>query len=210
MTITNGYVTLDEIRARLGGQVPFDQFPLLESAITSASRALDTYCGQQFFDAGSATARIYTPRDRYRLKIDPFSTTSGLIVKTDTGDDALFATTWAATDYELDRFGGDWGQSTDAPYDTLYAVGDHLWPTANVRRRSVQITARWGWAATPTQIAEAARILSVDLWKRKDAPFGIATGTVDFGGLRIGRDVMAQVESLVRSFVRVDRTVGIA
>ena len=77
------------------------------------------------------------------------------------------------------------------------------------RRRTVEITARWGWAAVPQGIAEAARILSVDLWKRKDTPFGIATGTVDFGGMRIGRDILAQVESLVRTFVRVDRMIGI-
>lgn len=210
MTLTNAYVTLEEIRSRLGGQVPADQSSALETAITSACRALDVFCGQQFYDSGSATARTFTPRHHYRLKVDPFSTVTGLVVKTDTAGDATYATTWASTDYEVDYFGGDFGQTMSAPFDTIRAIGAYCWPTANLRVRSVQITARWGWAAVPQSIAEAARILSVDMWKRKDTPFGIQTGTVDFGGLRIGRDVMAQVESLVRSYVRVDRMVGIA
>lgn len=209
MTLSNCYVTLEEIRSRLGGQVSADQSGALETAITSASRAIDVYCGQQFYDSGSVSARTFTPDHRYRLKTDPFSTVTGLIVKTDTADDASFATTWVAADYEVDYFGGDFGQTIGAPFDTIRAIRSNTWPTANLRVRSVQVTARWGWGAVPQLIAEAARMLSVDLWKRKDTPFGIATGTVDFGGLRIGRDMMAQVESPLSTYVRKDRQVGI-
>lgn len=209
MTITNGYVTLDEIRARLGGQVPADQNSALESAITDACRMIDRYCGQQFYDSGSASARTFTPRHNYRIKVDPFSTTTGLIVKTDADSDATYETTWTAADYELDYFGGDFGQTISAPYDTIRAVGAYTWPLVS-RSRSVQVTARWGWAAVPADIAGAAAILAVDLWKRKDAPFGIATGTVDFGGQRIGRDMLAQVASKLDPYRRADRTFGIA
>lgn len=210
MTLTNCYITLEELHLRLGGRVPPEQNVLLETAITSACRAIDQFCGQQFFDAGSASARVYRPRSGTRLKVDPFSTTTGLIVKTDSGDDGTFATTWAAGDYELDVAGGDFGQAFSAPYDTIYAVGSYLFPTTNTRRRSVQVTARWGWASVPQPVAEAARIVAEDLYKRKDAPFGVVTGSVDFGGLRIGRDIMASVSSTLAPFVRSDRTVGVA
>jgi hypothetical protein len=151
------------------------------------------------------------PLDAYTLRTPPISTTSGLVVKTDTSDDASFATTWASTDYELVPFGGFGGALASAgPWDTLTAVDAYYYPTANRRRASVQVTARWGWATTPQSVKEAARILSVDLWKRKDVAFGIQTGTVDFGGLRIGRDVMAQVQSLLSRYRRVDVVMGLA
>lgn len=206
MTLTNCYVTLEDIKTRLGGATIDGGDPQLEARITSACRAIDVHCGQFFYDAGSASARTFRPRSNTRLKVDPFSTTTGLVVKSDTSNDGTYATTWAAADYELDHYGDD---STN-PYDTIIAVGSYSFPMYYRRRRAVQVTAQWGWATVPQLVVEAATILSVDLWKRKDAPFGIATGTVDFGGLRIGRDVMAQVASLLQTFVRADRMIGIA
>lgn len=206
MTLTNAYVTLEDIKSRLGGASIDGGDPQLEQRITSACRAIDVHCGQFFYDSGAASARTFRPRSIHRLKVDPFSTTTGLVVKSDTSDDGTFATTWAAADYEVDYF----GDNPSYPFDTIEAVGAYTFPIYYRRRRTVQVTARWGWAAVPQNVLEAATILSVDLWKRKDTPFGIATGTVDFGGLRIGRDVMAQVASLLQTFVRVDRMIGVA
>lgn len=206
MTVNPLYVSLDAIKTRLGGATIDGGDPQLTTRITSACRAIDVHCGQPFYDFETATARTYRPRSTCRLKVDPFSTTTGLVIKTDVANDGTYSTTWAATDYELDYFGDD---STLA-YDTIEAVGGYTFPVYTRRRRTVQVTARWGWAAVPQNVVEAATILSVDLWKRKDAPFGIATGTIDFGGLRIGRDVMAQVASLLQTYVRVDRMIGIA
>lgn len=205
MTLTSCYVTLEEIKTRLGGQAIDGGDTALESAITSACRAIDDYCGQFFYDSGAATARTYRPRSVCRLKVFPFSTTTGLVVKTDTGNDGTYATTWASTDYELDYFDDD---STNA-FDTIEAIGSYRFPTYSRRHRTVQITARWGWASPPQNVVEAARILSVDLWKRKDTPFGIATGSVDFGGLRIGRDAMTNVGWLLQGF-RAVRSFGVA
>lgn len=206
MTLTNCYVTLEDVKTRLGGASIDGGDPQLEQRITSACRAIDVHCGQFFYDSGAASARTFRPRSAVRLKVDPFSTTTGLIVKSDTSDDGTYATTWASTDYEVDYF----GDNPSYPFDTIEAVGSYTFPIYYRRRRTVQVTARWGWSAVPQNVLEAATILSVDLWKRKDTPFGIATGSVDFGGLRIGRDVMAQVASLLQTFVRVDRMIGIA
>lgn len=206
MSLSNCYVTLEDIKTRLGGATIDGGDPQLEARITSACRAIDVHTGQFFYDAGSASARTFRPRSIHRLKVDPFSTTTGLIVKTDSSDDGTYATTWAATDYEVDYF----GDNPSNPYDTIIAAGTYTFPIYYRRRRTVQVTARWGWAAPPQAVVEAATILSVDLWKRKDAPFGIATGSVDFGGLRIGRDVMAGVASLLQTYVRADRMIGVA
>ncbi len=203
------YVDQAVIELRLGGNVQAAQKAGVTDALLSACTAIDVHCGQTFSKDTSATARTYTPLDTCTAYTDPFWDLTGLVIKSDSGDDGTFASTWVAADYELDYFGGDWGMSIGAPWDTVRSLSG-LFSTSGRRRRTLQVTAKWGWAAVPQNVVEATKILTVDLWKRKDVPFGIATGSVDFGGLRIGRDVMAQCASLLERFVRVDRTVGIA
>lgn len=199
MTLTNCYITMDDIRGRAGIPDHADD-STLEPAITSACRAIDKHVGFPFFDVGSATARDFVPCDEYVLRVADFSTTTGLVVKTDTGYDGTFATTWAAADYELLPLSG-WNYDS-RPYNTIRSIRGQLFPLPYFGSRAglVQVTARWGWTAPPQNVVEASKILAIDLWKRKDVPFGITTGTVDFGGLRIGHDLMAQVASLLRPF----------
>lgn len=210
MTLTNCYVTLDEIRSRLGGQITETNNAAIETAITSACRMIDVWCGQQFSADAAATARIYRPRSLWAAKTDPIYTTTGLIIQTDSGLDGTYATTWTAAQYELDWFGGDMNDLLGAPYDTIRSLGAVTFPVTGWRQNTLKVTAKWGWATVPQNVAAAARILSVDTWKRKDVPFGISTGTVDFGPLRIGRDAMEQVAKQLRPFVREDRQTGVA
>lgn len=204
------YSTFEEVSTRLGGQLTAAHEAFIEGKITVASRAIDSWCGQSFAPDANATARVFRPRASTWCRTDPFWTTSGLVVKTDSGDDGNYATAWTAADYDLESFGGDMAQMWGAPYDTLRAVGSYRFPMTHRRLRSVQVTAKWGWAAVPAVVAEACEILTVDLWARKDTPFGITQNVAEFSGLRIGRDVMAQVASLLQPLRRVDRTAGIA
>lgn len=209
MTLTNCYVTLAEIRARIGVDDAGED-DSLELAITDACRAIDLWCGQQFYADTTATARRYRPADPATIKIDPFWTTTGLIIETDSGGDGLFATTWTASDYELDQFGGNMNDFLAAPYDTINAVRALLFPTWTRRTLTVQVTAKWGWTTPHQNVVAAARLLSVDMYKRKETAFGIASNTIDFGPVRIGRDVMAQVASLLQPLRRMDRMAGLA
>lgn len=213
MTLSNCYITIDDIRERAGIPDTGDD-DVLEPAVTSACRAIDVWCAQIFYDTGSASAKTFRPMDPYCVEVIPFSTTSGLIIATDLNYDGTYETTWAATDYELEEFGGDYSTTLGTvPYTKIRAVGANIFPTPiygragggwpgglMLRRKTLQVTARWGWSTPPDSVKEATKILAVDLWKRKDVPFGIATGTMDFGGLRIGRDVMAQVSSLLTPY----------
>ena len=208
MALVNCYCALADVAVRVGIE-DFADDTTLEAAITSASRAMDLAYGQFWYDAGSASARVFRPSSQYYAWVDPFSTTTGLVIKTDDDDDGTYETTWTSDEYELDQFGGDMANIMSSPYDTIRGISRYF-PRYGQRRRTLQVTARWGWATVPQSVHEASKILAVDLWKRKDVAFGIQTGTVDFGGLRIGRDVMAQVQSLMQPFNRVDRTMGVA
>lgn len=186
----------------------------LTAAITAASRAVENYCGQAFTDAGSVSARSQgvTVIDHYTARCDPFHTLAGLVIKTDGDDDGTYETTWTGADYELERFGGDLAYvlaPAGTPYDTIRAVGSYSFPTAGTRRWRVQVTAQWGWATVPEPVKFSTKLMAHDLWKRKDAPGGIAAGGVELGGVRLSPNVYRQVEALLGDFVRLDRTVGI-
>ena len=202
-------ISVEDVKARLG-ITDDDDSTTLEPAIQAASEAITIWCGQGFVPDTTATARVYAPKSAWRAWVDPFWSTAGLVIKTDDDDDGVFETTWATTSYELVPFGGSMSYVLTAPYDTIRALGGALFPMCGYRTRILEVTAKWGWTVVPASVADAAKIVTVDLWKRKDVAFGIATSTVEFGGLRIGRDVMAQVASLLGPFRRVDRVFGIA
>lgn len=203
------YTTFVDINERLGGTL--QPGGLVESKITVASRAIDLYCGQEFGSATVASARTFPVDNQMSVLVDPFHTTTDLVVKTDSDDDGTYETTWSSADYALGRFGGRRANLLGSPYDCIIAVGSHPFPLGNLRPEALQVTAKWGWASTPLPVAEACEILTVELWKRKDTPFGISTAsTVEFGPLRIGRDLYAQVAPLLAPFRRMDRLAGIA
>lgn len=203
------YVTVEDMVLRLGGRIDASARPLLSVAIDEACAAIDLHCRQSFAKADTATARVYVPFAATVAYVDPFWTTSDLVIATDDNDDGTCETTWTSASYELDQFGGELASMLAAPYDTIRAL-DRTFPTAGRRRRTLQVTAKWGWSAPPSNVVAATKIVAHDLWKRKDVAFGISTsGVAEFGGLRIGRDVLGQVESLLADLVRYDRA-GIA
>jgi hypothetical protein len=206
------YLTLPDIKGRAGIGDHSDD-ATIEPAIKSTARAIDAYCGQFFYKLETATAREFAPQHACRVLTDPFWTTDDLVVAIDSADLGTYSTSLTAGDYALERFGGDLAYTlhpAGTAYDTVLAVGAYRYPTANHRPRSVRVTAMWGWVSVPDAVIEAAKIVATDLWSRKDTPFGIASGTVEFGGLRIGKDLMAQVASLLAPYRRVDRVLGIA
>lgn len=170
-------------------------------AVNAACRAIDQWCGQSFYATDVATPRTFDSRNGQTLWTAPFHTITGLIIATDTAANGVYGTTWAGTDYQLlPADGVDPYTGEPWPFNEIVGVGSYSFPFGAARRGLVRVTAQWGWPAVPDPVAYAARLLAADLWKRKDAPFGIMTGTVDFGGLRIGRDLMAGVASMLSPY----------
>lgn len=191
------YVSLSELRAWLGVHDTADDTQLA-LALDVATRKVDDHCGRTFASASVAAARTLRADDPVVLRMAPgwdIQSTSGLIVKTDDNDDGTFETTWTSgTDFEADSgIGYDGAQSW--PHGRLVAVGARLWPTLT-RRRAVQITALWGWAAVPDPVKQATLILAAEAWKVKDAPFGVAA-FADFGPMRV-RDNPTVAQLLAR------------
>jgi hypothetical protein len=182
MALTNPYCEVADVRAQLTDtQSQLDE-ALIERAISATSRAIDRYTGRRFWQDAAPVARVYDVVDPCAIDVDDISTDTGLVVKVDSGD-GTFSTTLSAADYQLrplnaDADGGAFSWRQIAAVTTRFPISRS--------RPTVQVTARFGWSEIPDEVTEAAILKAVSLFKRKDAPFGVA-GFAEFGAVRITR-----------------------
>lgn len=190
MALGDPYATLADLKTRLGLTSDNTRDAALTSALASVSRGIERFCGRQFNDAGTATARVYRPRDQVVVEVDDFSTTTGLIVKVDTTDGGTYPTTIASTGFQTEPENGIVDGESGWPFYRLRAMWGTVWPTWT-RRTSVQVTAQWGWAAVPAPVREACLVLAEETFSLKDAPFGVA-GYADYGPIRVRQNPIAR------------------
>lgn len=202
MALGDPYATVPALRTRLGIN-DSNEDAQLQDALNVSSRACERVCRRQWNDAGSATARLYDVPSDLICIVDDFSTTTGFVLKTDGDDNGVFETTWTTADYELRPLNGISEGISGWPYWSIHAIGTTL-RFPNTKRASVQVTAQWGWATPPPAIKEAVLIAAEEIWKVKDAPFGVA-GFGDFGSIRVRENpkVMALLNPYRRKGTRI-------
>jgi predicted O-methyltransferase YrrM len=176
-------------------------------AITAATQAINAHCRRTFSNDDAASARVFPVATRWLAYVDDFHTTTGLVVKTDDLDDGTFSTTWVAADYELHPLNGISAGISGFPYCKLRAASTREFPVCTRRVGTLQVTAKWGWAAVPNNVFQACLILAHEFWKLADAPFGV-TDVGNWGPMRV-RD-NPRVSKLLEPFVRDDRAVLVA
>ena len=188
MAITNGYATLSDLKIRLGiSTTDSNRDAALEQMIEASSRQIDGWTARTFYTQTAARILTAAYPDVLELDKDLISITT---LETDEYGDRVFETTWDATDYELDG---------DTPYRTVFLApgGTRAFPTG---RRRVRITGAWGYATTvPAPIREATLLMSARLYKRKDAPFGVA-GSAEHGQLQTISSIDPDVKQLIQQF----------
>ena len=191
MAITNGYCTLAQIKAATGITDSVDD-SLLEMAVESASRQIDSYTERIFYNAGTAT-RLFAPLDNYVCATDDFITLTS--VKT-SEDGETFDTTWETTDWQAEPLNGVSGGLVTS-YTQIRAIEDYLFPTRG-GEATVQIAGTWGWSAVPIAITQATVILASRIFKRLDAPLGIISG--ELGSMRVGFKLDPDVQHLIEPY----------
>lgn len=204
MALVNAYVTVAEVRRQFtDSNLKLDD-TLLERAANATSRAIDRFCGRKFWQDADVVARVYRPREPYHVFVDDISTDTGLIVKTDTTGNGTYDTTWDAADYDLEPRNADVVASGDTgdPFAwwQITAIDGKTFPL-HARRSTLQVTAKWGWSAVPDDVQEAAIIKAASLFRRKDAPFGVA-GFGEFGAVRISPRGDPDVVELLQPYQR--------
>lgn len=189
----NVYCTRADLKAELGHISDTNDDTLLDLSISAASRQIDGWCGQRFWMDDTPVVREFcadNPRCLYLLDDetgDGIADTTGLIVAVDTDGDGVFENTLTiGTDFLL--YPRNAAQRTPAwPYTEIhmtYPTNVYLPANLYSGRPGVQITALWGWPAVPDDVTKACLIQAGQLFKAKDAPFGVA-GFGDFGAVRV-------------------------
>lgn len=195
------YATLAELKAWVSiptGDTADDAN--LTLALDAASLQIDRWCDRSFAADAVATTRDYMVSDTGRLDTDPISTTTGLIVATDDNNDGIYETTWSASDYRLEPTNA---ASAGVPWDRIVALGTRWFPALQYRP-GVRVTAKFGWpgGTAPAPVKQATLIQAARLFKRKDAPFGVA-GSVEFGSeIRLLDELDREASRLLRPYRR--------
>jgi hypothetical protein len=193
MTITNGYCTLDQLKAVLRVTDTVDDV-LFESRIEEASRVIDDYCNRRFYADTTATARIFVASESTTVVVDDISSTTGLVVKTDSAGDATYAKTLTAADYQAEPLNA---VSRGVPITMIRTTASGYLPTA-MAPAGVQVTAKWGWPAVPEPVQSACIILSGRLVKRGDSLLGVA-GFGDLGAITV-RSIDPDVQRMLAPY----------
>lgn len=186
------YITADELNTWFGIDRNLDA-GIVDTLCDAATAAVDAYCGRVFTADSVASARVFTTLSTWDVNIDDaWAITS---VKTDESGFGTYSTTWATSDYFTTPFNGV-GQNGHTGWPTTRLCGRQtrwftpaLWP-------SVQVTAKWGWAAVPDEVKQATLMLAAELLASKDAPLGITA--VDVGGIQVRGNL--RVQSLLNPF----------
>jgi hypothetical protein len=200
MTITNGYCDLTEIK-----DVPVlnisttSSDTILELIIEGISRSIDNFCGRRFFAASET--RFYTPELPYYLPVDDISTTASFTLYTDDGADGTYENTWVAdTDFELLPYNAvldGW------PYTSIEVkpLGNYRFPIA---RKSVKITASFGFAAVPKPVNRACVLQATRLFKRYITPLGVSAASA-VGEIKLSIPALdPDVTMLLRPYERLE------
>jgi len=206
------YTSLEEMHDRLGITDTSDD-SLLLNAIATAAGWINEWCGRHFNRI--VEARTYQPTNVWTLDIDDLVDDPSIVMTVDYDGDGIYEQTWVrGTDFVLrygpGRFNPNYtGTGASRPFRQIQVVqsGKWLpftWPYSHMDR--VKIVGPWGWKSVPWQISESNRILASDIYKTKDAPFGVA-GVSDIGVIRIQSNTSV-VENL-QAFVNPRHKVGI-
>lgn len=169
------YATLAQVKARLSRNDDRDD-ATITALITSSSRSVEHLTNRRF-DQTTET-RYFTPTGSWYTEIDDLVSVTS--IATDIDGDRTYSETWSATDYELEPSNA--AGVAAMPYTTLQIApkGTRSFP---VLRRGLRIVGVWGWPAVPQPVTEATILMTIRLFKRTDAPFGIV-GSTDLGNLQ--------------------------
>lgn len=185
MAITNGYATLAEIKAELGGVDDSDDDSRLEIIVEAISRTIDLHCGRRFYAASET--RYYTPEFTDMLIVDDLLSVTTL--KADSTGDRVYNETWSATDYDLLPLNA----TLDGYPYTRIEITPNGTKSFPVIRKSVELTGSFGYSATtPPMINRACLLTAEQLFKRADTIFGVV-GTIG------GEQIMQMAEDVLRS-----------
>ena len=221
------YITVANLKLRIN-KTSDDDDAWLESIITAASRAIDNFCNRPdgFVADTVASARLYAGNGRAIMRIDECVEISLVAVKDSVTDDSY--TSWAASGWIAFSGDPRDPDFNSLPYDHLmvdangdeavftsgwisaYGTKDFYFRSPNIRYRypynprnargqpTVQVTAKWGYAATvPQPIAEACGMQAARWFKRYQSSMSDVLASGELGQLMYRQELDPDVKNLM-------------
>jgi hypothetical protein len=212
VTITNGYLSLQEAQDYIGAQFA-DSAGIIDDVVTAASRAVDRFCGRHFYRAGTQgapVARYFDATSPSLLRLGTYNDLTTLVtLKSDDNGDGTYETTWSASNYQLAPVGATARAPQAEPFTEIRLLNgfDFEMHVPSGRTGLIEVSGVWGWPSVPAEVTQATRIIVAELAKLKDAPFGVA-GNELTGVMYAPRDMPSAAKRLLRPYVHPDH-VGI-
>jgi len=170
----------------------------LESIIEASSRLIDKYCARQFYS--STSTRYYETNNTDEVFTDDILSVSTL--KTDQDGDGTYETAWTEnTHFYLYPYNS---VADGKPFTRVIRTETGGYEFPATIRKCIEIYGSFGYCTTanlPKVIKEACILQSIKLFKRKDAPFGIA-GTNQFGVITNVPELDPDIKMLLDSYRR--------
>jgi hypothetical protein len=128
-------------------------------------------------------------------------------VKASSADNGTYDTTYTvSTDYQVEPLNGV-ADGLDGLPTWRLRFNRPILPM-NTETPTIQVTAKWGWSAVPEAIRQSCLIMAGEIFKLREAPFGVA-GFNEMGAVRIGR-MSPQAVALLRPYRAGDSILGMA
>lgn len=193
----HAYCTVDDLREQLGDLNSKNLSDrMLVRAINAASRAVDNWTDRRFWADPAPVVKTFEPWTDVRRQTEDYVSTSyelwlpediayttGLEIATDTNGGGTYDTVWDAADFRLWPYRANTSGNPYGGWNKIESTGrlrfDIRGIGGNRGLMPVQITARFGWSFLPDGVEQATILKAAQLFKRKDAPFGV----VQFGDI---------------------------
>ena len=203
-----GREVLDPINGYIpSGAVVWDVTPGVSFTMATfeGSPLAATGSGTQSLTIG-LTPRRFVAESAWLLETDDISTQDGLVIRADYAGDGTFGTTWAVNDWQAEPINGIMQGLSGWPVTKIRSIRSLYFPVWGgisypqpYTQALVEIVARWGWSAVPTQVQKAAIVQSVSLFKADDTPFG-ATPFAETGIVRMKTALHPTAELLLTPY----------
>jgi len=195
--LDNAYCALTDVRnddvVKISG-TSHDE--LIIKVINGVSRHIDHFCARFFYV--SSEVRYYTPKNSFCADVDDISSASGVTIETDNNGDGIFESAWTSTDYYLSGY-NDLLKGFPFTKIETSPVTSFFFPTI---RKSLKVTASFGWASVPDPVAVACILQSNRIWNRFKTPLGqVGTSTLGTMNLSIPK-LDPDIEALLLPFRR--------
>ena len=210
VSLSRLYCSVSELKSRIGmASTDTSDDDQLLLACQAATRGIDQYTGRYFW-AGTDT-RVFSSESIEVCPVDDLVSITTL--STDSTGLGTFDQTWAASDYRLEPANAPTPSPEPAPYTRIRALAagggrfyfPAIFPMSNPER--VKIVGVFGWPAVPYAVKQACLQVAEDIYKLKDAPFGVLGSPDGIGLMRVTGN--PRLQGQLWSYVRGKDKIGI-